>query len=333
MNLILPEGGNKGKIAVVSDYLPQGGTLATRIAKYERAKRRSLKMLEFIESELRKCSPVGDPRAASLSKQAGRLRACGTWLHFAYYFGWLGDEFKQETRLIRANFCKQHLLCNFCAVSRSIKALTVYLKRYRYIMQMKPYLMPFLITFTVKNGPDLNERFNHIQKSFRTLQDNRRLYLSSPRKRKFTQLAKVKAGAGTYENTYNPHTREHHVHIHLIGLCDDIPAHKPLCDEWEAITRDSFVTDIRPFEDINNPETAFMEVFKYVLKFSTMPLEVNYHAAQVLAGRHLLISFGDFWGTKVPEELAEDPLDREHVDYYFDWLDDHYRLLEVVEAA
>ena len=164
------------------------------------------------------------------------------------------------------------------------------------------------------------------------MQDNRRLYLSSPRKRPFTQLAKVKAGAGTYENTFNPRTREHHVHIHLIALCDDIPAHKPLCDEWEAITGDSFITDIRPFEDSNIPETAFMEVFKYVLKFSTMPLDVNYQAAQVLAGRRLLISFGDFWGTKVPDQLTDDPLDMEHVDYYFEWLEEQYRLREVVAA-
>ncbi len=333
MNLILPGDGDKGKVAVASDYLPEGGTLANRIAKYERAKLRSLKMLEFIEGELRKCSPVGDPRAATLRKQAGLLRSCGTWLHFAYYFGWHEEGFKNETRLIRANFCKQQMLCNFCAVSRSIRALAVYLKRYRYIMAQKPYLMPFMITLTVKNGPDLRERFEHIQKSFRRLQDNRRLYLSSPHKRKFTQLAKVKAGADAYENTYNARTGEHHVHIHLVALCDSIPAHKPLCDEWEAITGDSFITDIRPFEDINNPETAFMEVFKYVLKFSTMPLDVNYQAAQVLARKRLLISFGYFWGTKVPQELAEDALEMEHVDYYFDWLDDHYRLLEVVEAA
>ena len=333
MNLILSGEGRKRAIAATSDYLPEGGTLASRIAKYQRAKLRSLQMLEFLEEELRTCSPVGDPRAPLLRKQAGLLRGCGTWLHFAYYFGWHEEGFKNETRLIRANFCKQQMLCNFCAVSRSIRALTVYLKRYRYIMQQRPYLMPFLITLTVKNGPDLKERFEHIQKSFQRLQDNRRLYLASPRKRKFTQLAKVKAGAGTYENTYNPHTREHHVHIHLIGLCDDIPAHKPLCDEWEAITGDSFITDIRPFDDINNPETAFMEVFKYVLKFSTMPLDVNYQAAQVLARKRLLISFGYFWGTKVPQELAEDALEMEHVDYYFDWLDDHYQLLEVVEAA
>ena len=45
------------KIAVPSDYLPEGRTLASHITKYERAKLHSLQMLEFIESELRKCSP------------------------------------------------------------------------------------------------------------------------------------------------------------------------------------------------------------------------------------------------------------------------------------
>ena len=331
MNIILPGDGDKREVADVSDYLPEGGTLATRIAKYEKAKLQSLRMLKFLEDELRKCSSVGNSRAPLLKKQVGLLRACGTWLHFAYYFGWHEDGFKDEYRLIRANFCDQHMLCNFCAVRRSIQKLNAYLRRYRYIMQMKPYLMPFLITFTVKNGPDLAERFEHIQSSFKRLQENRRRYLSAPRKHPFTQLAKVKAGVGTYEDTYNSQSEEHHVHIHLIGLCDDIPAHKPLSDEWRAITGDSFIVDIRPFQDINNPEMAFMEVFKYVLKFSTMPLDINYHASQVLAGKRLLISFGDFWGTKVPEQLTDDALDMEHIDYYFDWLDDHYQLMEVVD--
>ena len=330
MNIILSGSGGKREIAVTSDYLPEGGTLAQRIAKYERAKLQSLRMLNFLEEELRKCSPVGDCRGASLKKQVGLLRACGTWLHFAYYFGWLEDGFKDEYRLIRANFCDQHMLCNFCAVRRSIQKLNAYLKLYRYIMQIKPYLMPFLITLTVKNGPDLAERFEHIQKSFRALQDKRRLYLSRPKRNPFTQLAKVKAGVGGYEDTYNWDTEEHHVHIHLIGLCDGIPAHKPLSDEWRAITKDSFIVDIRPFDDINNPESAFKEVFKYVLKFSTMPLDVNYHASQVLAGRRLLISFGDFWGTKVPDQLTDEPLEMEHVDFYFEWLEGQYQLREVV---
>ena len=328
MNLILSGSGDEGKIAVGSDYLPEGGTLAKRISKYNRAKLRSLQMLNYLENELKNSSDQ-DSRRASLKRQVALLRGCGTWLQFAYYFGWLEEGFRDEYRLIGANFCDQHLYCSFCAVRRSIQKLRAYLERYRHIMAQKPHLIPLLITFTVKNGPDLKERFGHLQRSFRKLQDNRRLYLSSPRKRKFTQLAKVSGGVGTYENTYNRLTREHHPHFHLIALCTSIPNHKSLVDEWQAITGDSFVVDIRPFEDPAHPESAFKEVFKYVLKFSTMPLDVNYQAAQVLAGRRLLISFGDFWGVKIPKQLTDEALDMEHVEYYFEWLNDQYQLMEV----
>ena len=332
MNLVLSGEGQKRAIADVSDYLPKGGTLATRIAKYGRAKRRSVQMLAYLQERLRN-APVGDCRRALLKRQVGLLRACGTWLHFAYYFGWSEAGCKHEYRLVRANFCDQHLICNFCAVRRSIQKLNAYLKRYRHLLQLNPYRIPLLITFTVKNGPDLRERFGHLVRSFRRLQDNRRRYRSSPRKHPFTQLAKVTGGVGAFENTYNAETKAHHPHFHLIALCNDIPAHKPLVDEWQAITKDSFVVDIRPFEDVSNPEAAFMEVFKYTLKFSTLPLDVNYQASRVLAGKRLLISFGDFWGVKVPEQLTDEPLDREHVDYYFEWLEDQYRLTEVVAAA
>ena len=43
-------------------------------------------------------------------------------------------------------------------------------------------------------------------------------------------------------------------------------------------------------------------------------------------------SFGDFWGVKVPDKLTDDPLAMEHIDYYFEWLEDQYQLMEVVEA-
>ena len=328
MNLILSGSGERREIADVSDYLPEGGTLAKRIAKYERAKLRSLQMLEYLEDELKNSSSQ-DCRRPRLKKQAGLLRGCGTWLRFAYYFGWLENGFRDEYRLVRANFCSQHLICNFCAVRRSVQKLNAYLERYRYLRKTKPHLAPYLITFTVKNGPDLKERFEHLINSFRVLQDRRRRYLSSPKHNPFTQLVKVSGGVGTFECTYNIY-RQYHPHFHLISLCTAPPNHKPLVDEWREITGDSFIVDIRPFDDVLNPEMAFKEVFKYVLKFSTMPVDVNYQASRILAGKRLLISFGDFWGVKIPEQLTDDPLDMEHVDYYFEWLNDHYQLMEVI---
>ena len=33
---------------------------------------------------------------------------------------------------------------------------------------------------------------------------------------------------------------------------------------------------------------------------------------------------------KILEQLTDDPLDMEHTNYYFEWLDNHYQLMEVV---
>ena len=48
MNLILSGGGVKREAVVASNYLPEGGTLAKRITKYNRAKLRSLQMLKYL---------------------------------------------------------------------------------------------------------------------------------------------------------------------------------------------------------------------------------------------------------------------------------------------
>ena len=44
-----------------------------------------------------------------------------------------------------------------------------YLDRIQELMRQNPRLKPVLITFTVKNGEDLDERFNHLIGSFRKL--------------------------------------------------------------------------------------------------------------------------------------------------------------------
>ena len=51
-----------------------------------------------------------------------------------------------------------------------------YLDRIQELMRQNPRLKPVLITFTVKNGEDLDERFNHLIGSFRKLLDRYRDY-------------------------------------------------------------------------------------------------------------------------------------------------------------
>jgi hypothetical protein len=54
---------------------------------------------------------------------------------------------------------------------------------------------------------------------------------------------------------------------------------------------------------------GFLEVFKYAVKFSNMPLEQNWHGYEVLNGRRLVASFGLFRGVDVPESMTDEPLE------------------------
>lgn len=56
---------------------------------------------------------------------------------------------------------------------------------------------------------------------------------------------------------------------------------------------------------------AFLEVFKYALKFSDMALADNFHAFQTLQKKRLVDSFGNLRGVEVPDDLTDDDIDDE----------------------
>ena len=326
MTLILAKEGELGEhLAGYSP--PHGSTLDLRVNQYQRAKARSLQMLSYMRYLLEE-TPKDLPRYAELRKQVERLQACGTWLLFHYYYGWPEGEFEDKIRLIQANFCNQTLKCNFCAIRRAVVKMRVYYERFQYLMEQRPFLTPHLITLTVKNGPDLMERFNHLRKSYDTLQQRRRNYLTRSNKKgyAYTEFAKIMGGTGNYEVTFNTRTNEFHPHLHLICTVNGRIHQLSLVEEWRGITGDSCILDARPFTTPDEPLKAFQEVFKYALKFSSMPIPINHQAAELLKGSRLLVSFGDFWGLKVPEQLTDDPLEQDYVEYLYEWITNQYIL-------
>ena len=322
MNLVLPKEGELGEH--LAGYSPlRGSTLDLRVSRYQRAKARSQQMLFYIRNLLEK-TPRDLPRYVRLLKQVEGLQACGTWLCFHYYYGWTNGEFEDRTRLVQANFCNQTLRCNFCAIRRAVVKLRVYYERFEHLMAQKPFLTPHLVTLTVKNGPDLLERFNHLRNSFRILKKRRDNFLR--RGNGFTQFAKCTGGVGNYEFTYNHRCREYHPHLHLVCLVNGRIHQLSLVEEWRDITGDSYIVDARPFTTPDEPLRAFQEVFKYALKFSNMPISINHEAAELLERKRLLVSFGDFWGLKVPEQLTDAPLEQDYVEYLYEWIGNQYLL-------
>ena len=150
--------------------LQNSSVLDDRLNRYYKAKQRAL----VNRDELTVCASLCDPDTpaiAKYSKASSNLGSCGNYLVFHDYYT-VG-----KTRLAKASFCKQHLLCPLCAIRRASKTLKSYLGRYAVVMGENPHYRLSMITLTVKNGDDLEERFNHLKKSQKTLFDRRRDWL------------------------------------------------------------------------------------------------------------------------------------------------------------
>ncbi len=284
--------------------------LGERIARYGVAHARSQAMLEHLREA---------PSHASIKTAAG-LATCGNYLHFREYFT-VG-----KVRLHSASFCRQHLVCPLCAIRRGAKALGAYLTRWQVLQQDRPDLRPYLLTLTVKNGDDLEERQAHLSKSLRKLLTHRRHFNGGIPRAPWTELCKAEDAVYTLELTNKG--KGWHPHCHMIVLATSQPSQTDLSAEWHKITGDSMVVDCRPI--LGDPVEGFMEVFKYAVKFSDLTLADNWHAAQILKGKRLLNSLGLFRGVDIPESMLEEPLDGlPYLDRFYRYLGDEYQLDEL----
>lgn len=271
------------------DLLPQDGVsggieaLPSRVKRYGTAKTVALDVAEFIASSV----PGQDALVRSLSQ-------CGDYLLFRHYYT------VDQVKLHAARFCKKHLLCPLCAIRRGAKMLKAYLDRWHAIQASHATLRPFLVTLTVKDGPDLAERFDHLHRAQRELWMRRH-------RGSVTPLDLVKGAVWSYEVKRGSGSGLWHPHLHMIALADHPPAQAHLSEVWHAITGDSFIVDVRPI--VGDPVDGFVEVFKYAVKFSSQEPADTWHAYRILSGRRLIASAGLFRGVEVPSELTDEPLD------------------------
>jgi plasmid rolling circle replication initiator protein Rep len=325
-------------------------SFSDRIERYGKAKSRQLRIVNHLKHN-------ANPKAECLidsEKLSNKLCSCGNYLVFNQYYT-VG-----QTRLKKASFCKNHLLCQLCAIRRGAKQVEAYSSRYELLNKAQPHLKPYLLTLTVKNGNDLQERFRHLTVSFRKYLERRRN--SFKRNRGFNELSKAEGGVFSYEVTKSS-DGSWHPHLHMVVLLNpdnliDFPTqpkkHNPqewaslspaekrneklkwqkyissksntkLSIEWLDITGDSSIVDLRPIE--GDPVEGFVEVFKYALKFSDMKPEDNIYAYSVLKGSRLTGSFGSLWGVKVPDKLEDDLLsDLPYIELFYAYTKSGYSL-------
>lgn len=259
--------------------------LPGKVSRYGKAKKGALDVAEYMAT-------IPKHQAA-----AARVMTCGDYLVFRHYHT------VDRVRLHGASLCKKHLLCPLCAIRRGAKNLKAYLDRFQIIQAANPHLLPFLVTLTVKDGDDLEERFKHLYKSQRELWHRRRRGRGSV-------LDGVAGGVWSYEIKRGSGSGKWHPHLHMIVLAESMTLEEtdslgPLSREWKNITGDSHMVNVRPISQ-EDPASGFIEVFKYAIKFSDQTPADTVHAWVTLAGKRLLDSSGCFRGVEVPEGLLDD---------------------------
>lgn len=231
-----------------------------------------------------------------IATKAKGLYNCARHLVFRHFYT-VG-----EIKLTQLITCQNHLLCAFCALRRGVKLMRSYFLKWLEIRDDKSL---HLMTLTVKNGEDLEERTAHLRACFKKLimkgKDARRGKSSSC-------MGKVTGGVSAIEVTHEGRGYHPHIHALVTMAVGDVITKDELEKEWLKISKDSFICDIRPVRSDDNESQlgGFAEVFKYALKFSTMTPAKVVEAAETFAGRRMVNSWGVFWGVKISEDDADE---------------------------
>jgi hypothetical protein len=270
-------------------------------------------------------------RAVGISKPE-RVRHCGSWLRFRHYYT------VEQHKLTAGNFCDKPLVCGLCAILRGSRLLAAYLARLQLIMRVQPRLRPVMVTLSVLNGNDLDERLTHLRSALKTLHARRH------RPNQPSVMHDIAGGVFSIEITNTG--KGWHPHAHAIWMVDAESevfidprswALKKLSPEWHRITVDSFVVDARQVtpqyeKDAENPYAAgFCEVFKYAVKPAELGRDLLLEAFPILLGQRLVGAFGCFFGIKEPTKLTDD-LDGlkglPYFNYFYRFMHGHYRVAE-----
>jgi len=312
------------------------GVLQEKLKDYQKAKEATLEIL-----------PALNDSTSPLKKHYTRIEECGTYLVFRVFYT------VEQTRVIRANLCKKRLLCDLCALRTSAMRVQAFIPKFEQVLSDNPDLEPYLVTFTVKNGPDLLERYNHLTGSYTKLIKNRTRDLSC--KRSNTIYRFVAGGTMQVEIKIGSGSDLWHSHIHSIimlpgGLFDvarkirkgkDVYVpydfENSLRAEWSAITDDSHMVDVRRIlvESDEQRIGAICEAHKYPLKPGNLTPEQRIYAAEKLHAKRMYRSFGCFYGVDINEDLI-DSIEAElellpYVDLVYSYNNKGYVLKEVTD--
>jgi len=293
-----------------------------RLGRYGKGKDRGRQMAAWIKKHHGKDEWESAVRWAN--DLAGDLRRCASLLEFRRV---LTGGRAGETILAGGKFCQKAYLCQVCAIRRGAKYLQAYGAKLRQVLSDHPHLQPLFVTLTVRDGDDLKSTFLKLHNSVQG-------WLSRGRKargggRHVTELRNLAGGVRSYEITIGKNSGQWHPHCHAIWLVDGSLDWGACQREWSKQVGYSAQANFKKLKSTLALENGslepadygealtgdLMEIFKYAVKFSSLPLSDNWHVYKTLKGRQLIKPFGLLWGLKIDPSNLDEPLDWEQVTY------------------
>lgn len=285
-------------VDILADELVKGWDsselLGKRLESFDILKQKGFNFVEW------GCESSIATQNTETKKIFNKLFDCGGYLIFRNYL------VSKRSRLIGACTCKLHLLCPFCASRRGIKQSRIYKEKVEHLKQESDNTLDLVfITFTVKNGESLYERFTHLRNAMRGLLKKRNNQSLAKYTYK-TEMAKLTGGVFAYEFKRGSGSQDWHPHIHMLALIPKVSKIQidVLKHEWLDITGDSSVINIKYADD-----NGYLEVFAYALKFSEMANSDRWDAFNLLRRERLISSFGHLRGIELPDDETDYLLD------------------------
>jgi hypothetical protein len=279
---------------------------------------------------------------ANLAKRANNLAWCSRTVE-------IRDHYEQGKKRTRCRSCGQHLLCPVCAILRGTRMMRNTLDRITPVLQADPTLRLYLLTMTVRDGPDLVERFGLLDSMWQALRDRRRKprYRGDPLQQIEGAIASVEVVRGKGSGLWHPHLHA------IIAVRGSLPVHQDdrgayrfphLSELMRSVTGgDSFICECHPIttdtgevpDDLDTLDPASLmgavcEISKYAVKLSNLDPRDQFQAFASLRTLRLVRSLGCFYGRSTDDDAqpAEEDLGP-FIAYLYGWTGRDYKLRSV----
>lgn len=183
-------------------------------------------------------------------------------------------------------------VCADCSETKSLKELARILPKFLQSLRDNPALILALMTLTLASDKKraLRVGCKQLKRSFAKLR-GRKVW------------ANCIGGVGRIENTFN-RMLGWHPHIHCLLLIKDYLPQKDLSANFQAITKDSKIVDIRQVHDLTS---GLVECVKYPFKLADVRSFSREQFKEIfeLKGERLGVSFGEFYGMELDADIEE----------------------------